>query len=97
MQIVIKIFAFSIPTQRISVGLQICKWEVEVQPKLHNLHTDHVTLQSELNYLIGANNLGLQRPGFEVKTGPNAMVRVCHVVKPLQRFSSGSNPNPEPF
>jgi len=34
--------------------------------------TDHVTMRSELKYLIGARYLGLQRPGCEVETGPNA-------------------------
>jgi hypothetical protein len=29
-------------------------------------------IRSELKYLIGAKYLGLQRPVFEVETGPNA-------------------------
>jgi hypothetical protein len=58
---------------------------------------DHVTIRSELKFLIAAKDLGLQLPGFEVEPGPNATVWGFHVVKPLQRFGSGSNPNPEPF
>ena len=46
--------------------------EVKERLELHNLHTDHFTIPSELKYLIGARYLGLQRPGFEVETGPNA-------------------------
>ena len=46
--------------------------EVKEGLKLDNLRTDHVMIRSELKYLIGAKHLGLQRPGFEVETGPNA-------------------------
>jgi hypothetical protein len=65
--------------------------------KLHILRIHHVTIRSELKYLIGAKNPGLQLPGFEVEPGPNATVRGFHVVKPLPWFGPGSNPNPEPF
>jgi len=54
-------------------------------------------IRSELKYLIGAKHLGLQRPGVEVETGPDANGPGFYVVKPLPRFGSGSNPNPEPF
>jgi hypothetical protein len=54
-------------------------------------------IQCELKYFIEEKYLGLQTPGFEVKTGPNATVRVFHLVKPFQQISSGSNPNPELF
>jgi len=70
---------------------------VKVWQKLHNLRIDHVITQSELKYLIGAKYLGLQRPRFDIETSPNAMVRVFHVVKPLQRFGSSFNPNVEFF
>jgi len=40
---------------RILVGSQIWKWEVKERIKLHNLRIDHVTIRSELRYLIGAN------------------------------------------
>ena len=40
--------------QRILIGSQIRKREVKERTKLHNVHIDHVTIQSELRYLIGA-------------------------------------------
>jgi hypothetical protein len=70
---------------------------VKERLKLQNLRIDHVTIRSELKYLIEAKNLGMQWPGLEVEPGPNATVRGFHVVKLLQRFGSGSNPNPELF
>jgi hypothetical protein len=70
---------------------------VQEQLKLHNIHIHHVMLRSELKYLLGAKHLGFQRPGYEVEPGPFAMVSGFHVVKPLQWFGSGSNPNPELF
>jgi len=70
---------------------------VKERLKPHNVHIHHVMIQSELKNLIGAKDLGLQWPGFEVELGPNATVWGFHVVKPLQRFGSCSNPNPEPF
>jgi hypothetical protein len=88
---------FSIATQRILVVLHICKREVKERLNRHNQHIDHVMIRSELKYLIGVKNRGLQWPGFEVEPAPNATVRGCHVVKPLQQFSSGYNPNPELF
>jgi len=96
-QMFTEIRGFSIATQRILVGSQIWKREVKERLNLHNLRIDHVIIQSELKYLMGAKYLGLQRLGFEVETSPNAMVRVFHVVKQFQQFSSGSNPNPELF
>jgi hypothetical protein len=45
---------------------------VKERVELHNLRTDHVMIQSELKYLIGARYLGLQRPDVEAETGPNA-------------------------
>ena len=50
--------------------------------KLHNLHTDHVTIRSELRYLIGAKIVDLKCRVF----GGN----------PLQRSGSGLEPDPEP-
>jgi hypothetical protein len=72
--------------------LQVKEW-----PKLYNAHIEHVMIQSELKYSFEATYLGVQRPGFEVEPSPNAMVRVFYLVKPLQWYSSSSNPNPEPF
>ena len=45
-------------TQRISVQSQIWMREVKEALKLHNLHTDHVMIRSELKYLIGAKAVG---------------------------------------
>jgi len=45
-------------THRISVGSQICNREVKEQLDLHNLHTAHAIIRSELKYLIGAKDLG---------------------------------------
>jgi hypothetical protein len=45
---------------------------VKEQIKLHYPHIHHVMIRSELQYLIAAKYLSLQRPGFEVETGPNA-------------------------
>ena len=47
---------FSIATQRILVGLQLWKWEVEKRLKLHNLRIDRVVIQTEPKYSIGARN-----------------------------------------
>jgi len=66
-----EISGLSIATQRILVGSQIWKREVKERLELHNLHTDHVMIPSELKYFIAARYLGLQSPGFEVDTGPN--------------------------
>jgi len=54
----LKIGHYFTTTQRISVGSQIWKWEVKERLKLHNLHTDHVVIQSGLKYLIGAKGVG---------------------------------------
>jgi len=69
---------------------------VQERLKLHNLPIDQFTIRSALKSLIGAKDLGLRWPGFEVEPGPNAMVRDFHVVKPLQQFGSGFNPYLEP-
>ena len=50
--------------------------------KLNNLRTDHVTIRSELRYLIGAKIVDLKWRVF----GEN----------PLQRSGSGSEPDSEP-
>ena len=50
--------------------------------KLDNLRTDHVTIRSELRYLIGAKIVDLKCRVF----GEN----------PVQRSGSGSEPDPEP-
>jgi len=59
--------------------------------KLHNSHTDHATIQSDLENFIGVKMSRMQGPGCMVETGPKATVRDCCIVYPLQQFSSGSN------
>jgi len=54
----LKISHYFTTTQQISVGSQIWKREVKERQKLHNLRTDHVVIQSELKYLIGAKGVG---------------------------------------
>jgi len=46
--------------------------EVEERQKLHNVHTHHVAIQSELKYLIRGKMPGLPWPGFPVETGPKS-------------------------
>jgi len=53
-QIPLRIGPFFTATQRILVGSQIWMLEVKEIIILHNLHTNHVTVQSELTNLIGA-------------------------------------------
>jgi len=71
--------------------------EVKVWLKLNNPHIDHVTIQLELKYLIGAKVARLKCRVIGDKAGPIAMVRVFVWQNPLQWFGSSSNPNPEPF
>jgi hypothetical protein len=67
-----KIRGFSTATQQILVRSQIWKREVKERPKLHNQRIHHIMIWSELQYLIWAKHLSLQRTCFEVETGPNA-------------------------
>jgi len=73
---------FSTVTQRILVQSQLWEREGKEGLKLHNLRTDHVTIRSQLRYLIGAKIVDLKCRVF----GGN----------PLQRSGSGSEPDPEP-
>ena len=69
---------FSIATQQLVVRSQICEREGKEGLKLHNLRTDHVTIRSEVRYLIGAKIVHLDCRVF----GGN----------PLQRSGSRSGP-----
>jgi len=73
---------FSIATQRILVGSPIWEREEKEGLTLHNLRTNHVTIRSELRYLIGAKIVDLK----------------CRVFggHPLERSGSGLEPDPEP-
>ena len=57
--------------------------EVKEQPKRHNVRTHHVTIRSELKYLIRGKIPGLPWLGFQVETGPKATVPVFRVVRPV--------------
>jgi len=50
------------------VQSQIWQREVKERLKLHNLHSDHIVIQSELKYLIGVKVAGTviwnRRPGL---------------------------------
>jgi hypothetical protein len=50
---------------------------------MHNLHIDHVTIQSELRYLIGAKAVWLNCRVLGGETGAIPKVRVFCVVKPV--------------
>jgi len=56
--VLLTICPFFTATHRISVRSQIGKQEVKEQPDQHNLHTDHVTIQWQLKYLIGGQGFG---------------------------------------
>jgi hypothetical protein len=71
-----EIRGFLIATPQILVRSHIRTREVKELVKLHNLYTDHVTIQSELTYLMGAKVVRLKCRVFGGKTGPIAMVRV---------------------
>jgi hypothetical protein len=71
-------------TQRKSVGSQIWKREVKESLKLDNLRIDHVTIQSELKYIIGANTAGTGR--LELQSSSNL------VNNPQFYVRSGSQP-----
>jgi len=70
--------------------------EVKAQLKLHNLRTDHVTIRSELKYLIGAKIVDLKWRVFGVKTSPFPTVRVFGVVRPVATVRFWVEPDPEP-
>jgi hypothetical protein len=70
--------------------------EVKEGLKLDNLHTDHVMIQSELKYIIGAKIVDLKCRDFGCKTAPFPMVQVFRVVRPGATVRVRVEPNPEP-
>jgi hypothetical protein len=86
---------FSIATQRILVQSQIWQREVKEPLKLSNLHTDHVTIQSELKYLFGAKNVNFKCRVIGVKTSPFPTVQVFYVVRPIATVWVRVEPYPE--
>jgi len=57
-RILLQIWGYFTDILRILVGFQIWKREVKEHIKLHNLRIDHVTIWSELKYLIKAKCIG---------------------------------------
>jgi len=49
---------------------------VKERPQLQNLHIQHITIESELRYLIGAKVVRLKWWVFAGKTGPIATFQV---------------------
>jgi len=70
--------------------------EVKEGLKLVNLSTDHVMIQSELEYLIGAKIVDLKCRVFGGKTAAFRAVRVFRVVRPVATVRFRVEPNPEP-
>jgi hypothetical protein len=66
------------------IGLQIGKREVKELLILHNLRMDHVSIRSELRYLIGAKVVRFKWRVFGGETGPIATVRVFEVVATIR-------------
>jgi hypothetical protein len=56
---------------------------VKEQLIVHNLHTDHVMIRSELKYVIGGTIVNLKSRVFGGKTGPFPTVQVVCVVRPI--------------
>jgi len=73
-------------TQRILVGSHIRDREVNERVDLHNLHTDHVMIRSELKYLIGGKVVMLKCQVFRGKTGPFPVGWGCRVIRPIAMF-----------
>jgi len=69
--------------------------EVKERLTLQNLHIDHVTILSELQYLIGAKGVKLKWLGFGGKTSPIATDPVIGVIKPVLTVWQGAEPEPE--
>jgi len=64
--------------------------------ELHNLHTDQVTIRSELKYLIGAKVVVFQCRVFGGKIGPFPLGQVFRVVRPVATVRFHVEPEPEP-
>ena len=95
-QILSKIHGLSIATQWILVWSQIWQHEVHERLKVHNVRTDHVMVQSELRYLIGAKIVNLKCLVSGGKTSPFPTALVFHVVRPVAMVRCRLEPDPEP-
>jgi len=85
-------------TQRISVGSQIWKSEVKERLELHNLHTYHVMIQSELKYLTTAKVAGTIKwnRGLGTTRPTNEGLCPVQVTPPPRQCRSGFWPDLEP-
>jgi len=70
--------------------------EVNERLKLYNLRIDHVGIQWELKYRIGANIVSWNCWVSGGKTGPFPMARDFHVAIPDATVQFGVEPEPEP-
>jgi hypothetical protein len=91
-----EISGYSIATQRILVRSRISHPEVKEQVELHNLHTDHVMIRSELKYLIGVKVVLLDCWVFSGNSGPFLVGRVFRVVRPVATVRVRVSPESEP-
>jgi hypothetical protein len=82
-RILSEISGYSIETERILVGSHTWDREAKERVELHTLHTDHVTIRSQLKYLIGGNGVLLRWLVIGGKTGPSPVSRVFGVVRPI--------------
>jgi len=89
--ILCEIRGISIVTQRIFIRSQIWQWEVKERLTLHNVHTEHVMVWTELKYWIGAKIVNLRCRVFGGKTGPFPTVWVFGVVRPEQPIERTCN------
>ena len=64
--------------------------------KLHNLRTDHVVIQSELKYLIGAEMVNFKCRVVGGKTAPFPTVWVLRVIRPVATVRVRVELDPEP-
>jgi len=67
------------PTQWISLGSQIWKWEAKALRVLYNQHTDHVIIRLELKYIIAAKVEGTGK--LEPQSGCNPVEKPCMYVR----------------
>jgi hypothetical protein len=70
-RILLDIACYCTATHRNSVGSWIWKWEVQQRLKPHNLCIDHVTIQSEMKYLIQAKAAGTGQLELQSRSNPD--------------------------
>jgi len=95
-EILSEISGFSIATQRILVWSQIWDQGMKERLELHSLRTDHVTIRSELKYLIRGKVVRMKCLVVGGKTGPFPTGRVFREVRPSAMVRCRVEPDPEP-